>query len=48
MKSILVVSDLDRKMRMKVNISDYITGGVLSMECNDKKQRLVAYFLINF
>ena len=28
----LMVPDLDRKMRMKVNVSHYTTGGVLSME----------------
>jgi len=26
-------------------VSDYITKGVLSMECNDRKWRLVAYLL---
>jgi len=25
------------KMRMEVDISDYATGGVLSMECEDGK-----------
>ena len=30
---------------MKVDMSDYVTGGVLSMECKDRQQRLVAYLL---
>ena len=33
---ILVVLDLDRKIRMEVNASDYAMGGVLSMECSDR------------
>ena len=32
---VLVASDLDKKMRMEVDASDYTTGGVLSMECED-------------
>ena len=34
---VLVVLDLDKKMRMEVNASDYATGGVLSIECEDGK-----------
>jgi len=34
---VLVVPDLDKKMRMEVNASDYATEGVLSMECKDGK-----------
>jgi len=34
-KSILVAPDLDKKMRMEVNISDFVIGGVLSIECED-------------
>ena len=30
-------------MRMKVDMFDYITGRVLSMECEDRKWRLGAY-----
>jgi len=41
---ILVALDLDRKMRMKVDVSDYVTGGVLSMECDNEQWRLVAYY----
>jgi len=32
---ILVASNLDKKMRMEVNISDYVTEGVLLMEYAD-------------
>ena len=28
---------------MKVNVLDYTIGGVLSMECEDRKWRLIAY-----
>jgi len=34
---ILVALDLDKKMRMEVDMSDYATRGVLSMECEDGK-----------
>jgi len=34
---ILVASDLDKRMRMEVDISDYATEGVLSMKCTDGK-----------
>jgi len=27
--------DLDKKMRMEVDASDFVTGGILSMECED-------------
>jgi len=30
MKLILVAPDLDKKMRIEIDISDYATGGVLS------------------
>ena len=39
----LVALDLDRKMRMKVNVLDYTMGEVLSIECEDGWWRLVAY-----
>ena len=39
----LAVPDLDKKMRMEVDTSDYVTGGVLSMECKDGLWRLVAF-----
>jgi len=28
---------------MEVDVSDYVTGGVLSMKCKDKLWRLVAF-----
>jgi len=34
---VLAVLDLDKKMRMEVDTSDYAMGGVLSMECEDGK-----------
>ena len=40
---ILVAPDLDKKIRMEVDISDYATEGVLSIKCIDGKWRLVAY-----
>jgi len=40
---VLAAPDLDKKMRIEVNVSDYVTGGVLSMECKDKLWRLVAF-----
>jgi len=32
---VLVALDLDRKMRMEVNVLDYTMGEVLSIECED-------------
>ncbi len=40
---VLAAPDLDKKMRMKVDASDYAIGGVLSMECKDKLWRPVAF-----
>ena len=34
---VLVALDLDKKMRIKVNISDYVIEEVLFMECKDKR-----------
>ena len=39
----LAALDLDKKMRMEVNVLDYTMGEVLSMECEDKLWRLVAF-----
>ena len=39
----LAVLDLDKRMRMEVNTSDYAMGEVLSMECEDSRWRLVAF-----
>ena len=38
-----LVLDLDKKIRMKVDISDYVMGGVLSMECDDRLWRPIAF-----
>ena len=32
---VLAALDLDKKMRMEVDMSDYTIGGVLSMKCED-------------
>ena len=42
-KPVLAVLDLDKRMRMEVDASDYVIGGVLSMEGGDGKWRPVAY-----
>jgi len=40
---VLVVLDLDKKMRMEVDTLDYTTGGILSMECEDGRWRSVVF-----
>jgi len=40
---VLAVPDLDKKMRMKVNVLDYAMGGVLFMKCEDGRWRPVAF-----
>jgi len=40
---VLVAPDIDKKMRIEVDASDYVTGGVLSMECEDGLWRPVAF-----
>ena len=40
---VLAAPDIDKKMRIEVNISDYATEGVLSMECGDGLWRPVTY-----
>jgi len=40
---VLAVPDLDKKMRMEVDASDYTMGGVLSMECEDRLWRPAAF-----
>ena len=34
---VLAVLDLDKKIRLEVNVSDYVTEGVLLMEGRDEK-----------
>ena len=40
---VLAALDIDKKIRMEVDASDYATGGVLSMECKDGLWRPVAF-----
>jgi len=40
---VLATPDLDKKMRMEVDASDYAIGGVLSMEGKDGLWRLVIF-----
>jgi len=40
---VLAAPDINKKMRMEVDASDYVTGGVLSMKCKDGLWRLVAF-----
>ena len=42
-KPVLAAPDLDKKMRMEVDMSDYAIGRVLSMECKDRLWRPVAF-----
>jgi len=35
--AILIVLDLDKKMRIEINVSDYVIGGVLLIECANKR-----------
>ena len=40
---VLAASDIDKKMRIEVDASDYAMGGMLSMECKDGLWRPVAF-----
>jgi len=40
---VLAALDLDKKMRIEIDVSDYVTEGVLLMECGDRLWRLVAF-----
>jgi len=40
---VLAIPDIDREMRVEADVSDYVTGGVLSTKCEDGKWRLVAF-----
>ena len=42
-RTVLAAPDLDKRMRIEVDVSNYATGGVLSMECEDGLWRLVAF-----
>ena len=43
MEPVLVTLDLDKEMRVEVDVLNFVIGGVLLMKCEDKKWRLVAY-----
>jgi len=45
MEPVLVTPDLDKGMRVEADISDFATGGVLLMKCEDEKWRPVTYIL---
>ena len=40
---VLVIPDLDKEMRVEADASDFATGGMLSMKCEDERWRPVAY-----
>ena len=40
---VLAVSDLDKKIRMEVDVSDYAMGEILSIKYEDRKWQLVAF-----
>jgi len=42
MELVLIISDLDKEIRVKVDMLDFTIGEVLLMKCKDKKWRLVA------
>ena len=44
-KPVLAALDLDKKMRIEVDTSDYTTEGVLFIECEDGRWRPVVFLL---
>jgi len=40
---ILAIPDIDRKMKVEADASDYATGGMLLTKCKDEKWRPVAF-----
>jgi len=42
---VLIIPDLDRKMRVEADASDFATGGVLLIKCENEKWRPVTYIL---
>ena len=42
---VLAAPDLDKKMRIEIDVSDYVTGGVLSKKCENKWWRPVVFLL---
>jgi len=43
MRPVLVAPDLDKEFRVEADISNYATGGVLSMKCSNDLWRPVAF-----
>ena len=43
MEPVFVTPDLDKEMRVEVDVLDFVTGGVLSIKCEDEKWRPVTY-----
>ena len=43
MEPVLVTPNLNKEIRVEVDVSDFTTGGVLSIKCEDEKWRPVAY-----
>jgi len=43
MKPVLVAPDLDKEFRVEADVSNYATGGVLSMKCSDEIWRPIAF-----
>jgi len=42
-RPLLVAPDLDKEFRVEADVSNFATGGVLSIKCEDGKWRPVAY-----
>ena len=40
---VLAVLNLNKKIRIKVNMSDYVMEGIMFMECKNKKYRPIVY-----
>ena len=43
MKPVFVKPDLNKELRVKVDMLDYMTRGVLLMKCENKKWRPLAF-----
>ena len=43
MESVLITPDLDKEMRVEIDILNFVMERVLSMKCENEKWRLVAY-----
>ena len=43
MKLVLITLDLDKEIRVEIDILDFVIGKVLLMKCKNEKWRLVAY-----